>query len=103
MSKSIDQVRDQAGGKVEVKRIETDHGRELMRLKDLKPEGATGKRSTSYQRRAATASHGRFIYKHTCAYAPCGQEFDGIKTARFCSNACRQLNKRAKAATVKKG
>ena len=34
---------------------------------------------------------------HYCAEPSCGKRFGGIKTAKFCSNACRQRAKYARA------
>ena len=33
---------------------------------------------------------------HYCAEPSCGKRFSGIKTAKFCSNACRQRAKYTK-------
>ncbi len=44
-------------------------------------------------------SHNRTIYVHKCEMCPI--EFEGIATAKFCSNACRQKAKRVKAAAKK--
>jgi len=82
---------------MEIERIIEENGeRQLKRLSHTKPEGIADSQKTSYKRRAMTASHSRFVYKHLCA--TCGAEFQGIKTAKFCSNACRQVRKRQKAA-----
>lgn len=40
-------------------------------------------------------SHNRTIYVHKCEI--CQNTFEGVATAKFCSNACRQKAKRAKA------
>ena len=38
---------------------------------------------------------------HYCANPACGKRFSGISQAKFCSNACRQANKYAKAKAAK--
>lgn len=42
--------------------------------------------------RGEVMSHSRVIYNHKCDF--CGNTFEGIATAKFCSNACRQKAKR---------
>lgn len=39
-------------------------------------------------------SHSRSIYVHECEI--CKNKFEGVSTAKFCSNACRQKAKRLK-------
>ncbi len=38
----------------------------------------------------------RSTHWHFCLEPSCGKRFSGIKTAKFCSNACRQRAKYAK-------
>ncbi|MCQ8103539.1 hypothetical protein NP590_05425 [Methylomonas sp. SURF-2] len=83
---------------MDIQKISKNGKSELMRLADTKHDGLSVNYKTSYQSRAAVASNGRYIYKHICANPACNAEFQGIKTARFCSNACRQANKRSKSA-----
>jgi hypothetical protein len=43
----------------------------------------------------------RKTHWHYCANPACGKRFSGISQAKFCSNACRQAAKYAKARAAK--
>lgn len=45
-------------------------------------------------------SHNRTIYVHICEC--CSAKFEGVATAKFCSNACRQKAKRLKKTMTRK-
>jgi hypothetical protein len=73
---------------------------ELKRLSDLRSQhiSQTFKKSSSQQGKFLEQS--RFIFKKVCLF--CGCEFEGIKTAKYHSESCKQKAKRFRNANVLK-
>jgi len=74
--------------------IETKSGEgAAKRLIDTKPIlDFTGLHSM--QRKCKAISNARYLYSKHCDN--CNSQFEGIKTARYCSEACKQKAKRAR-------
>ncbi len=65
---------------------------EFKRLSDTK-EAVELKELPRVKRHVKIMSNNRIVYMHTCK---CGNKFEGIKTAIYCSEACKQKAKREK-------
>lgn len=67
----------------------------LKRLSDTRSRAPVQSSTNRGSAKGSEMEQARLIYVKTCDI--CRREFEAISTAKYCSNACRQRAKRARA------
>lgn len=73
-------------------------GNELLRVRHVRGEAPTRATSNRGREKGKALEQARLIYGKECQH--CGKGFEGIATAGYCSNACRQKAKRLRAKSL---
>lgn len=70
---------------------------EIMRVSDLRNEKRVVSAKNCGFYKGKELEQSRIVYRKNCLF--CTSNFEGIATAKYCSNSCRQKAKRARSSS----